>query len=127
MLTRLHPIAATVLLCLAYYAAGWSTVQLLWPLLSALPFMQNVAPWIPALIANATAFLVLFTITHMQRGHIDPQRRNFLWIYMGICLAYSLSTLHPSQYNEGAASLQMAFVYMAAVNLVRMSKLSSRA
>ena len=101
----------TAALCAFYYALAWLTVLLLWPPLSELDAIRQMPAWMPKVIANITAGLLLWTLVHMQRGGMDPRKRTYLVCFGVTCMLFGLSTLHPAQYNEGSACLQLAFFY----------------
>jgi hypothetical protein len=107
-------VAKTAFLCAVCYGLGFVVVQVTWPTLSGLSVVASMPSWLPATIASGTAALLLFVITHMERGQLDPMGYNFLMLYGIVCLGFGLSTLHPSQYNCGTAAMEMAFVFMCA-------------
>lgn len=99
------------------YVLGLLVVWLTWPVLSPLTAQWPV--WLPALVSGVLSFLMLVVITHMERGQLDPQGYTFKILYLGVCLGFGLSTLPPSQYNTGMASMEMAFVMMLTWKIFR--------
>lgn len=112
-------ILLTFVQCLFFYALGLATVKVFWPILRR--YSSNLLPqynW-PGLLASILAFLLLFVITHMQEGRIDPLGLPFLLLYLFISLGFALSTVHPKQYNVGAASVNMALTYVTLTQIVQ--------
>lgn len=102
----------TFRLCAVCLALGAATVWFLWPPLRGLTIVQALPSEAPPVVAFITASLLLFVITHMERGHMDPRGYCFLMVYGLSCLAFGLSTIPASQNNYGTAVMEMAFVYM---------------
>lgn len=96
--------------CIVFYALSFGIVQLLWPVLSKLT--ESWPKALPGIISGTAAFLLFWTITHMQRGQMNPLNYPYMILYGVVCLLFGLSTVPPSQYNTGSAALQMAFVLM---------------
>jgi MFS-type transporter involved in bile tolerance (Atg22 family) len=111
-LKKLIQVLRTVLLCGVCYGLGHLTVMWLWPVLGPMTDAWN--PKFPVILSSVTAGFLLFVITHMERGQLDPFGYSFLGLYALVCLMFGLSTLPKSQYNTGTAAMEMAFVYMCA-------------
>lgn len=100
----------TILLCAVCYALAFVFVTSSWPYLS--PLTANWPIWLPAALSTSTGFFLFYVITHMERGQLNPQGYMFMFLYGLACLVFGLTALHPTQYNTGMATLQVAFVIM---------------
>jgi hypothetical protein len=92
------------------YIPGFLTVKILWPIL--IPWAASTPVWLHSLAPKLTAFGLMWVVTHMEDNRMSPFGYRFLLSYTFVCLAFGFTTLFPSQYNEGMAIGEMAFVWM---------------
>ncbi len=99
----------TLLYCAVFYGAAWCTVQVAWPILAK--YAEQFPPQLAQSVASWTSIALMVVLIHMQRGGLNPAKAPYLLLFGGTCLTFGLSTAHPSQFNAGTASLQLAFLY----------------